>query len=130
MGMYTELFVEGTLKANAPTEVTDILRLLFDRETPSTEPYDLPDTPFFKCGRWQTIGSCSSYYHIPFAMSAVYTEIVEQRLCFISRSDLKNYDGEIEKFIDWITPYCERLRGWHWFEEHDQPTLFNVENPK
>ncbi len=125
MGMYTELFVEGILNENAPAEVLKITRVLFDRNF-DVDITDVPDHPFFKCSRWQMIGSCSSFYHIPFAMSKVYVPHTNQ-LCFISRSDLKNYDAEIEKFLDWLKPYCETLRDWHWYEEVNAPTIFNYD---
>ena len=47
-----------------------------------------------------------------------------------SRSDLKNYDREIELFFDWLRPLTCALPGdcigWQWYEEHDEPTLVKM----
>lgn len=122
MGMYTELILKVRVKDDIPFEVEAILQFLFNREN---QPNDLPDHPFFKCQRWPLIGNCSSFYHTPFSLSK-YTEGY-----IFSKSDLKNYDGEIEKFINWITPYLELYAesnciGWKWYEEADTPTLLFV----
>ena len=128
MGMYTELFVEGTLRSDAPDEVVRIVRYLFDKNADEDVlPVDLPGDRFFECDRWKSVGNCSSSYHIPFSLSGVHVPHTGQ-LSFISRSDLKNYDNEIQKFVDWITPYCERLRGWSLYEEDEEPTVFTYEN--
>lgn len=128
MGMYTELFVEGTLKAGAPADVVEVVDFLFgggDRSVGA--PCQLPDHAFFQLDRWMMLGVSNSFYHVPMSLSGVNTAHTGQ-MSFVSRSDLKNYGGEIAKFIDWVTPYCERLRGWYWYEEEDEPTVFQHEN--
>lgn len=128
MGMYTELFVEGTLRGTAPQAVKDVIHRLFDPNADRSDDTCAIDHPFFKASRWAAIGNCSSYYHIPYSLSGTNVSEVTNQLSFISRSDLKNYGNEIELFINWITPYCERLRGWHWYEEAPEPTVFNYES--
>lgn len=120
MGMYTELVVKCNLQDNLPEEVENVLQYLFNRKT--NIPKEVPKHPFFSCPRWTMIGSCSSYYHVPFALSKY-----EEGYIF-SRSDLKEYDNEIEYFFDWIRPYIETYGtkiciGWSWYEEDDKPTL-------
>lgn len=119
MGMYTELLLKTSIKRDLPEIVAETLNFLFnDREK---ELAQLPDHKFFTLPRWEMIGSCSSYYHIPWSES----KYAENYL--FSRSDLKNYDGEIEAFIDWIMPYIDEIQGqcigWQWYEEDDIPTL-------
>lgn len=128
MGMYTELFVEGYLKKNTPAKVSEIIRFLFERADtkPKTAPAELPGHKFFQCKRWAAIGNCSSFYHIPFALSDVHM-LYNGELAFVSRSDLKDYDYEIAKFVDWLKPHCGLLRGWSWYEEALAPTFFNFE---
>ena len=121
MGMYTELVLKAEVKRDLPQDVEAVLQHLFNG---NDAPDVLPSHPFFECDRWGHVGTCSSYYHIPFAMSN-YSEGY-----IFSRSDLKNYGGEIEKFIDWLTPYLNEFKGycigWTWYEEADKPTLLFV----
>ena len=122
MGMYTELFVEGGLRADAPEQVKEVIKRLFNRNYHTDDPLTLPDHPFFSKSRWNAIGNCCSFYHVPLSMSAC--EETQGQLYFVSRSDLKNYEGEIEAFLNWLRPYCEDLRGWHMYEEDEAPTVF------
>ncbi|MCA1800256.1 MAG: hypothetical protein LC650_03090, partial [Actinobacteria bacterium] len=41
------------------------------------------------------------------------------------RCNLKDYDDEIEKFIDWITPYTDSTGfvGYKRYEQDEEPTL-------
>ncbi len=121
MGMYTELFVEGRLKDKAPQDVVRIINGLFNHgEIDADLTAPLPDHTFFRCGRWQQITVCNSFYHVPVSISVFDAETRS----FVSRADLKNYNDEIEHFLNWIEPYCDDLRGWHWYEEADYPTIF------
>lgn len=128
MGMYTELYISASLKRNSPDKVKEIIRLLFDGDNEhETDETDLPPHEFFDCHRWRMIGRCSSYYFSPFALSKVLEDDINGKLYFTSRSDLKNYDSEIEKFLDWVMPYLDQIQGEHLghyrYEEDEQPTL-------
>ena len=123
--MYTELYLSCELKIDLPPKVLEVLQCLFNgKERPS----NLPKHEFFKCDRWSCIGRCSSYYFVPFNTSKLYfDDRVTKQYFLTTRSDLKNYDGEIEKFLDWIMPYIEEPWGGHLghyrYEEDDAPTL-------
>lgn len=118
MGMYTELLLKCNVKRDLPQDVKEALHYLFNSES---KPETLPDHPFFSLHRWKLIGSCGSYYHIPWSASR-YAEN-----CIFSRSDLKNYNGEIQMFASWLMPYLEepegKCIGWHWYEESEKPEL-------
>jgi len=123
MGMFTELVLKCDVRPNISDEVKSVLNFLFNDRTKIPEV--LPDHPFFGLPRWSLIGSSSSYHHIPWSDSK-YSEHY-----LFSRSDLKNYDSEIEQFIDWFSPYvCEdagyRVIGWKWYEEDDEPELIRI----
>lgn len=127
MGMYTELVFKAEIRTDIPDGVHAVLRHLFSGgPRPDT---DLPDHPFFECSRWAAIGSCSSYYHIPFSLSRYEDPNHPGRKggYIFSRSDLKNYSDEIGQFLHWIDPYIDEepghCIGWEWYEEEDQPTL-------
>jgi len=132
MGMYTEIYVRCHFKKDLPEEVLLILNDLFNDENLVVENL-LPDHPFFKCERWGLIGSWSSYYHIPFSLSKLWKDEIDSSYYLISRSDLKNYDNEIEKFFDWIMPYIDAddgdFIGYKLYEEDREPTLIFYHKP-
>ena len=120
--MYTELVVKCSIKENIDDNVKNILDYLFNGA--ELDKAKIPDHEFFKCERWHFIGSGSSCYHIPFALSKWDYSIGSY---LFSRSDLKDYNAEIEKFIDWIDQYIDETPGmcigWSWYEEYNEPTL-------
>lgn len=127
MGMYTELVLKCSIMEDVPDDVRLVLRHLFKQ---GAKPFNLPDHEFFKCPRWDFIGSGSSFYHHPQALTHYWTghgDADNRGGNLFSRSDLKNYDGEIEKFIDWLMPYIDEEEGqcigWSWYEEETEPTL-------
>lgn len=122
MGMYTELLLKAQVKADEH----GVLKFLFGD---GAEPYELPDHEFFTTPRWQMIGTCASFYHHPNAHSDLFRPERDDsnEYYLFTRSDLKNYDGEIGKFLDWLNPYIDELPGtcigWEWYEEWDEPSL-------
>ena len=57
-----------------------------------------------------------------------YDDITKQWF-LLNRSDLKNYEGEIESFFDWVAPYAEKnsdkqFIGYELYEEDDEPTMY------
>jgi hypothetical protein len=128
MGMYTELVLKAKLLDGTPPEVVAVFEHLFNG---GDLPAVLPDHEFFKCGRWSCIGSCKSFGHIPFSISRMSTEGASGTCYIFSRSDLKNYDGEIDKFLGWAKPYLRpatgNVLGWKWCEEADRPTLLECD---
>lgn len=106
MGTYTELVIKTRIRTEDP-QVLKILTYMFDKNslTNSEVPVDLPEHSFFKMPRWNAIGSCNSFYHIPCTLNYFHDNYL------FSRSDLKNYDNEIELFIDWLSPYIPYDEG-------------------
>lgn len=127
MGMYTELVLKCTIKENAPQNVKDVIRHLFAGED---KPELLPDHEFFNLPRWKMIGSCASHYHHPEAVNSAPIYDYTDTIHIFSRSDLKNYNGEIDSFVNWITPYIygfgDTCIGWQWYEEEEKPTLIII----
>jgi len=123
MGMYTEVLVKCNLLPDLPPEVTSALEFMFNG---GDEPPALPEHDFFKKPRWSFVGKGSSYYHIPWPDSRLSGGYL------FSRSDLKNYDQEIENFFNWIMPYVSaengKCIGYSWCEEDDTPALVLFEN--
>ena len=117
MGMYTEILIKCDIECKDEIALK-VLNFLFNN---GEEPDVLPEHEFFKCNRWQFIGNCSSYYHIP----AVQNFFDGSYL--FSRSDLKNYDDEINEFFKWLIPFVSACKGecigYSWYEEDDTPEL-------
>lgn len=127
MGMYTELVLKCQIKEDAPTDVKSVIAHMFCGDD---APEKLPDHPFFGLTRWNFIGSCSSFYHHPEVVNSCPKFDYTNSQYIFSRSDIKDYDGEIESFIDWLKPYVDapegQCIGWSWYEEEQQPTLIII----
>lgn len=127
MGMYTEVYICSKLTKDVPM---DILKYLFtdNFKLPIPEDLKLPDHPFFKVERWFQIGHCCSYYHIPYPTSDLRFDETSKNWYLVSRSDIKNYDNQIELFFDWVMPYLDKCEGefigYSRYEEFDEPKLY------
>ena len=120
MGMYTEVLIKADIRTDIDVVDRRALEFLFGGDEPS-ELVDPPEHRFFRTERWRCVGRMSSYYHVPWATRRFHED------CVFSRSDLKDYDGEVEAFFDWFAPltcaFAGQCIGWHWYEEADVPTL-------
>jgi hypothetical protein len=136
MGMYTEFVFGGALHDDVPDHVVAILRYLVEPiGSKQAETYfrqlKIPDHPFFQTDRWQGIAissSCYFGYNQPHS-ALVYDEINRHWVVAI-RSSIKNYNHEIEKFVDWIRPYIRKgsgeqdFVGYSLYEADVTPTLY------
>ena len=124
MGMYTELVLKCQIKGDTPKEVMDVIQYMF---AGADKPAKLPEHEFFTLERWDFIGSCSSFYHHPAVVNSYPKFDYSDEQYIFSRSDIKNYSGEIQAFLDWVKPYIDAMEGqcigWTWYEEELQPTL-------
>lgn len=122
MGMYTEILVKASVDLDSISQKNmSVIKYLFsDGEEPREDA--LPDHKFFTLPRWSLIGHCSSYYHHPVVINSM-----DEYGSIFSRSDIKNYDGEIEAFFDWFQPLATKTEGecigYYWYEECELPTL-------
>jgi len=132
MGMYTEFVFGAELKHDTPKEVIGVLKYIILSNVIEKSPdMIIPKHPFFETDRWHLLGQCSSY---SFGFSAscskmVYDNITTSWLIAI-RSSIKNYNNEIEKFMDWIKPYIKHgsgrreFLGYSLYEEAEEPKLY------
>ena len=128
MGMYTEIYVKLSLEQDTPKEVIEILKHMMgqDAEIPNGK---LPDHELFTKPRWEFMLRCSSYYHIPDCVGKLWYDDIAHQWFLVNRSDLKNYESEIESFFDWIYPYAEQnhdkqFLGYELYEEECEPTVY------
>ena len=122
MGMYTEVNLGLSFKDNTPDEVIKILKCLLSEEE---WVQDLPEHNFFKCDRFKFVLISNSYYFDSITDSKMELDNIDGKYHLNVRSNLKNYNSEIQNFIDYISPYIdtEGFIGYMRYEEDDDPTL-------
>lgn len=125
MGMYTEFHFNVKLKKDVPEDVIEVLRFMTaDRDKPER----LPNHPLFRDDtRWGYMLTCDSYYFpMTVATSLLYDNIAKGYFLSV-RSNFKNYNNEIDKFLNWIIPYVadyhDNFLGFYRYEEAEEPTL-------
>lgn len=132
MGMYTEFNIGIKLVENVPEHVINILKYMDDQcatiHTYSGRPEDLHR--FFGTDRWRYLFCSDSFYFDGDTHTTFQKDDIDKQYHLTVRSNLKNYDKEIELFLDWIQPYIDTygFLGYWRYEEYDMPTLiFNTE---
>lgn len=129
MGMYTELFI-STMVRDEP-EVVQILKYML---TDVGLPPKLPDHPLFTCDRWSYMLRCSSHYFVPRSTHLFERDNIAKEWVLITRSDLKAYSGEIEKFVGWLRPYLacspDTMIGYSRYAGFREPTIIYSTEPK
>lgn len=120
MGTYTRFVLKCNLRKDTPKEVVELLERVIVKGDLGVEhilfhsdevfvPELLHD--FFKCERWYMLlisndfGSTkgSSFELLP---NGYYSISID--------TQFKNYDDEVDKFIDWITPYVAGRKKKHY----------------
>lgn len=127
MGMYTELNYNVALKEDVPKQVIDTLNyMLTTGDDVMSEPI-LPDHPLFSTSRWRVMLRMDSYYFDADTKSTLRKDEHMGQYYLNIQCNLKNYDGEIGKFLDWIRPYIDacpgQFLGHSRYEEFQEPTL-------
>lgn len=127
MGMYTELHFNVELKRDVPDEALALLQYMVNPAAKKADvPPLLPDHPLFKTARWDYMLGCDSYYFPADTHSTLRLDDIAKAWYLCIRCNLKNYDGEIGKFLDWVLPYADagtECLGYYRYEENDDPTL-------
>lgn len=128
MGNYTALHFNAELKTDTPTSVIDTLKYMLGDtgEYPIVE-----DHKFFSATRWNHMLGCDSYY-FPMQTHSILKWDETAKGWFLSiNCNFKNYDSELELFIDWIMPYIkedggtrEGFLGYSLYEYDKEPKLY------
>ena len=122
MGMYTELNLGVSLRADTPENIIDVLKYMLG------DMYDcppLPEHPLFETDRWTMMLKCDSYSFDGHADSSMIRDKIDNEYKLNVRCSFKNYDDEIHQFLDFIRPYLETegFLGYTRYEEYEDPTL-------
>lgn len=130
MGMYTEIVCGFDLKKEAPEVVINALKwMMGDIEKPAV----LPEHELFGKDRVDLLFRCSSFYFgFSESHSAFKFNDISESWMLSVRANIKNYDGEIEAFFDWIRSYVDHgsgdretnFIGYSIYEEAAEPTLY------
>lgn len=130
MGMYTELVCAFELKKGTPIQVNETLKYMLDY---SGDDIETPDHELFETSRWEFMLRSDSYYFTGTTDSSMRKDDITNAYIVNVRCNLKNYDDEIKKFIDWIKPYVRKdymeereFIGYTRYEEAEEPTLIYV----
>jgi len=127
MGMYTEIFFRAELARDVPTDVVEALKrmMVWDYEE---DHVNVPDHELFKCPRWDLLGCGGSAYY-PVTVSKLFQDPYSRQWHVLFLANLKNYNGEIGKFFDWIDQYVDASQGeflgYELYEEADTPILYH-----
>lgn len=118
--MYTELYLQVALKKDTPPAVIATLNFMLGNTEEEPATWDIP------MGLERFMLQCSSFYHYPFAHSHLdYIDYSNGYYLFV-RCDFKNYNKELERFLDFLCPYVEKdshgYQGHHRYEECDYPS--------
>ena len=123
--MYTELIFGASLKKETPNSVINALKYMLGEI--EDKPFDFP----LPNGRCESLFQYGSYYFaINEPVKKMWFDEVDKQWHISTRSNLKNYEGEIEAFLDWIKPYIESGSGRRkmyaivLYEEFDEPTIY------
>ena len=120
MGMYTHLVLNVTLTKDTPQEVIDTINYMVGNteEKPPEQNHEL-----FETDRWDFCLRCDSAYFMG-QTNSIFTKQYDDWELTVN-SNVKNYCGEYEKFLDYIQPYIRfnEFLGFIRYEEWDHPTL-------
>jgi len=121
MGMYTEIYVNVDLKKDLPKEVLGTLFAMCGEEQYSHYLLGRPR-------RWRFLFGNGSYYTPSTCVGNLTYDSISDQYSLLGKGDIKNYQGEIEEFFEWIMPYidtCEdEFIGYSRYEETDVPELY------
>lgn len=128
MGMFTEFHYNVELIKNVPKNILDILHFMLDENRhKSIDTLMIPSHPLFNSERWKGMLLSDSFMFKADTHSTLRFDDIAKVYFLCIRCNLKNYNNEIENFIDWIDPYVEAYTddflGFYRYEESEEPTI-------
>lgn len=124
MGMYTEFHFNVALVEGVDVNVVATLESMV---SDSGIFLNAPEHKLFAKSRAIYMLRCDSYYFEADTLSTLRFDTIAECYYLNIKCNLKNYEGEIEAFIDWIDPYVDasigNFLGFYRYEESTAPTL-------
>ena len=122
MGMYTELNIGVDLAPSTPDSVIKVLNYMLGDEEVDVE---TPNHPLFQTKRWRHMLRSDSCYFAGRTDSSMVYDRTTAVYSLNVRCNLKDYDEEISKFLDFIFPYVRTYGfiGYTRYEEFELPYL-------
>lgn len=132
MGMYTHLVLNANLKEDTPKEVIDTLLYL----SYQTEKCTIDEAHALYGAKHIRMVMCGdSYFFDGNTYFRFYFNKTVEEWALTINSNIKNYDEEYQKFLEYICPYItddwrdKKFLGFIRYEEDEHPTLiYNTEN--
>ena len=123
--MYTELIFGADLKKDTPENVIEVLKYMVGDTEEKPKDFPLPE------GRCEWLFRGSSYYFgVNAPVSKLWKDDIGENWVLSTRSNIKNYCGEIEAFLEWIKPYIDGGSGYRdmyaivIYEEAKTPNIY------
>ena len=131
MGMYTELIFGAELKRDTPNEVIEALKYMLGETETKPANFPLPDGG---CEMLFREGTYSFPINNP--VNKMWLDDIDEQYHISTRSNIKNYENEIETFLEWIKPYIYGGSGNRdmyalvIYEDQDEPTVYYLYDSK
>lgn len=106
MGHYTEMHYNVKLVERVPKKVIDVLTYL-GGTSHAKPPETLPDHALFSTARWGMISVGRSYYINTLPHYLFQRDPISKTFFLGIKTQIKNYENELELFIDWIDPWVD-----------------------
>jgi len=121
--MYTELIFGASFKKNTPQNVIDTIRYLAG---------DLEEEP--EGYLWEedrnVLVNGSYYFAVSDPVIKMWQDEITDQWILSARSNLKNYENEIEKFLELVKPWIDSGSGYNdmyaitMYEEDNEPKIY------
>lgn len=133
MGMYTELILGCRLSKDAPKILTDSLDYVINGKEDDLVSEEVKDF-VVKYDLGYLCHSASYYFGQCLPTSLFCYDKISKQWVLSIRSNLKNYEGQIENFLDYISEYVTKGSGYEneiyayvQYEEDAFPTIYSKE---
>lgn len=139
MGEYTKFSVILPIKTDTPENIKNILIDIVENSGNNLKTMELPEHEFFKDENRFYFAQCNSYYFTGTSNSKIhYNEKIgcktDNRMILHIDCDFKNYENEIDLFLNFIAPYVDAnhntFLGYSREEKFINPELYFINNGK
>jgi hypothetical protein len=127
MGMYTELIFGASIKKDAPQIVINTLHYLVN----GTKLFEFVEIEKSVTeGRNVLNGGGSYYFGVCDGVAKMWFDDNRKEWIVSARHNIKNYEGEIDTFLEWVKPFIDSGSGEREMyaikihEEQAEPTIY------